>query len=139
MVAFAKLRIVLTVFAAPAWLALSACSHTPSPEDIPAGASFITNILADDTKLFTYRQRGFGGPPRENEAGAPERGGERGPKTEQMQKMAERGVVAMLMQNHYCREGYMVLEQYEQQRSYIVRGECRDAASQADREKYSAH
>lgn len=117
---------------------LGACSHTPSPGDIPRGAMFNANILADGTKLFEYRQRGFGGPPNEAELGAVERG-QRGPNSEQMQKIARRGVDAMLAQNHYCRSGYMVLEQYEQQRNYVVRGECRDAADASDREKYSAH
>lgn len=117
---------------------LGACSHTPSHDDIPRGATFNANILSDGTKLFVYRQRGFGGPPNEAELGATERG-QRGPNTEQMQKIAQRGIMAMLAENHYCRAGYMVLEQYEQQRSYVVRGECRDAAGASDREKYSAH
>lgn len=119
-------------------VSIAACSHTPSAADIPPQASFTANILADNTKLFVYRQRGFGGPPREDEVGSLDRG-ERRPKTEDEQKMARRGVEAMLMQNHYCRDGYMVLEQYEQQRSFVVRGECRDAADASDREKYSSH
>jgi hypothetical protein len=119
-------------------LILSACSHTPTASDIPPGASFTATILTDGTKLFVYKQRGMGGPPSETELGQIERG-KRGPNTEQMQKIAQRGADAMLAQNHYCRTGYMVLEQYEQQRSFVVRGECREAADSSDREKYSGH
>lgn len=117
---------------------LSACGHTPTAADIPSGASFTATILADGTKLFLYKQPGFRGPPEEDRVGSLERG-QRGPTTEQMQKIALRGVVATLAQNHYCRTGYMVLEQYPQQRSYVVRGECREPADQADREKFPAH
>lgn len=125
--------------AAAALLSIVGCSHTPSAADIPAGATFTANILADGTKLFVYRQRGFGAPlPREGEVGAPEQR-ERGPTTEQLQKAAKRGVDAMLAQNHYCREGYMVLEQYQQQRAYIVRGECRDAVNADERARFPAH
>ena len=119
-------------------LMLCACGHTPTAADIPSGASFTATILADDTKLFLYKQPGFRGPPEEDQVGSLERG-QRGPTTEQMQKIALRGVVATLAQNHYCRTGYMVLEQYPQQRSYVVRGECREPADSADREKFPAH
>ena len=113
------------------------CSHTPSAADIPPGATFTANILADGTKLFVYRQSGFGArPPREGEVGALDQP-DRGPSTEQLQKSAKRGVDATLAQNHYCREGYMVLEQYQQERAFIVRGECRDAANADEREKFS--
>jgi hypothetical protein len=131
-------KIIASAFAATLFAALSACSQAPTVADIPRGASFTPTILTDGTKLFVYRQRGFGGPPNENEVGPSERA-QRGPNTEQMQKMAQRGATAMLMQNHYCREGFMVLEQYEQQRSFVLRGECRDAADASDREKFSPH
>lgn len=130
-------RISLLVWSALA-VVLSACGHTPSAADIPSGASFSATILADGTKLFLYKQPGFRGPPDEERLGPTERG-QRGPTTEQMQKVALRGVTATLAQNQYCRTGHMVLEQYPQQRSYVVRGECRESADQADREKYPAH
>lgn len=117
---------------------LAACAHAPGPADIPPAASFDAQILDNGTKLFVYRQRGLGGPQREDDD--PRRSGppQRRLSSEQMQKIAQRGIAAMLAQNGYCRDGYMVLEQYEQQRSYVVRGECRDAANATDREKYSA-
>lgn len=130
------------VTAAIAVLWLSACSHTPSIDDIPPGATFTTKILADDTKLFTYSQRfGRRGP---NEGDMDDRASEErirsgsSNRTAQIAQTGLRGVQAMLAQNHYCRDGYMVLEQYEQHGSYIIRGECRDAANAADRSKFSS-
>lgn len=119
---------------------LSACSHTPSVDDIPPGATFTTKILADDTKLFTYSQR-FGRRGRSegdmDDSASEERiRSENSHRTAQVAQMGLRGVQAMLAQNHYCRDGYMVLEQYEQHGSYIIRGECRDAANAAERSKF---
>ncbi|MFT3929500.1 MAG: hypothetical protein QM709_04290 [Spongiibacteraceae bacterium] len=122
---------------------LAACSHTPSASDIPPNVSFVTKILGDDTKLFTYTvHRGRGGPGGDEDMpemqDMPSRGGMRGGpgRDEPSSKVMVRGAEAMLLQNHYCRDGFMVLEQYEQHRNYIIRGECRDAATSADREKF---
>lgn len=125
---------------------LSACAHTPSADDIPPGATFTANILADNTKLFVYTQRfGRGGPARDEYAeidgyegrGRSSGGGrERGAERSGVSQAAQKGVQAMLAQNKYCRDGYMVLEQYDQHGSYVVRGECRDAATADDRNKF---
>jgi len=120
---------------------LAACSHTPTAADIPPGATFTANILADNTKLFVYTQRlGRGGPPRDEYAAIDGPGGrEREAERAHAPQIAKNGVQAMLAQNHYCRDGYMVLEQYDQRGSYVVRGECRDAATADDRNKFSRH
>jgi len=128
----------LAVCATALWL--SACSHTPSADDIPPGATFTTKILADDTKLFVYSQRfarrgAGGGEGDDGLSEAPDRGGSG--RSEQMAKTSLRGMQAMLAQNHYCRDGYVVLEQYDEHGSYFIRGECRDAANAAERSKFS--
>lgn len=128
----------LVVGVAALWL--SACSHTPSAADIPPGATFTTKILADDTKLFVYSQRFARRGPNGGEGDdglneAPERGGSG--RSAEMAKISLRGVEAMLAQNHYCRDGYVVLEQYDQHGSYFIRGECRDAVNAAERSKFS--
>ena len=135
--------------AAALWLC--ACSHAPSADDIPADATFTTKILANDTKLFVYKQggqRGGGGAPDGGGQGpgggageAPDRGGfggGAGPgRGQQSGQAAMRGVQAMLARNHYCREGFVVIEQYEEHGSYTIRGECRDAATSAEREIFT--
>lgn len=125
-----------------AWLA--ACSHTPSPNDIPPDADFSTKILSDDTKLFTYSQRFMrGGPGMPGDTDVtidnPKMMRERDSMRASITKVSRKGLEAMLAQNHYCRDGYMVLEQYEQHGSYIIRGECRESATSADREKFYAN
>jgi hypothetical protein len=132
------------------WMALCvmsicaiACSHTPSASDIPPGAAFTANILADDTKLFTYSQRFT----RDGSElyGETDYASMENPRTlraregmrKAVMKASHNGLEAMLAQNNYCRDDYMVLEQYEQHGTYIIRGECRDAATHEDREKFS--
>ncbi len=122
-------------------LIMTACSHAPSADDIPPGADFAAKILADDIKLFTYTQpfmRG-GAAPEANDFQTidnPKMMRERENMRAAIAKSARRGLEAMLAQNNYCRAGYMVLEQYEQHGSYIIRGECRDGATNVDREKF---
>lgn len=122
-------------------LCVTACSHAPDASDIPPSVSFTTKILGDDTKLFTYTlHRGRSGPGEDDDILDASRGGDMrggGPRRDApSSKTMLRGVEAILGQNNYCRSGYMVLEQYEQQRNYIVRGECRDGATREDREKF---
>lgn len=123
-------------------LSLVACSHAPSANDIPPGVDFSTKILADDSKLFVYSQRFMrGGPPTSDEMDYttidnPKVMRERDSMRAMLPKVSRKGLEATLAQNNYCRDGYMVLEQYEQHGSYIIRGECREAATSADREKF---
>lgn len=121
---------------------MAACSHAPSASDIPPGVDFSTKILIDDTKLFVYTQRFMRGGSAPSDAvdfatiDNPKMMRERDSMRAGMSKTARKGLEATLAQNNYCRGGYMVLEQYEQHGNYIIRGECRDAASSADREKF---
>lgn len=133
----ARLKCVASTFLLAMGVWLIGCSSAPTASDIPAGASFDTSILDNGTKLFVYRQRGPGGADGDDAGKSPKRG-ESKMSSAQMQKIAQRGIAAMLLQNRYCRDGYFVLEQYEQRRSYVVRGECRDGADAGDREKFPA-
>ena len=120
------------LLAGTVWLWLGACSHTPDAGDVLPGATFTTKILADGTKLFVYAQR-FARRDGDMEGD----GGNRGNRSAQVAQITQRGVQTMLAQNLYCRDGYVVLEQYEERTSYVIRGECREAATSADREKFS--
>jgi hypothetical protein len=118
---------------------LGACSHTPGPGDIPPGANFTTHILADSTKLFVYSTPQRGG--REHRSmrggGAEREGGDmEQQRPRDNRRASQNGLQAMLTENNYCREGYVVLEQYETRNQYVIRGECRDAATADDRARF---
>jgi hypothetical protein len=120
---------------------LLACGHTPSPRDIAPGASFTTEILPDATKLFVYTERRqmLDEEIEEMNELAARRGDARRPKVSPVRsaQALRRNLEAMLAQNNYCRDGYLVLEQYEERKGRVIRGECKDAASASDRQRYS--
>jgi len=109
---------------------LLACASQPDAGDVPAGVDFKTQMLADGTKLFKVitresipnERRGLNKPPEQ-----------RRERPQDMKKIAE----AMLAENRYCRSGFVVLEQYQQQHSHVLRGECRDAADASDRQRFA--
>lgn len=117
----------------PAVALLAACAHAPDSGDVPPGASFEANILTDGTKLFVYAVRRGG-------AGDRESAGDGGPRPQQASTRGaqnmKRGLEGMLAQNHYCRDGYLVLEQYDDRTGSVIRGECREAATAHDRELF---
>src|SRR5690606_20680893 len=125
-------------------LLLAACAGHSGPREVPPAAEFSARILADDTKLFTLRLP-LGPAPGERREGAVRRSGEdcfrceagqrplpAKPRTIDMKGIA----TAILAENHYCRDGFIVLEQFAQDRTQVLRGECRDGASAADRARY---
>lgn len=119
---------------------LAACGHTPSAQDVPPGATFSANILDNGTKLFTFSTRlphqphGGDNTVRRDE----ERPTDDRPRMHaDMAQNNKKGLQAMLLENGYCRDGYVILEMFEERADYVIRGECRDAASDSDRAKYS--
>jgi hypothetical protein len=125
---------------------LTACGHTPSANDIPQGANFSANILDNGTKLFTFSTR-LPRTARDGDSVREESASRRGadqpePRLRMQADLAQankKAVQAMLQENGYCREGYVLLEMYEDRLDYVIRGECRDAANDSDRAKYSHH
>jgi hypothetical protein len=119
-------------------LLAAGCAHQPGPTDITPGSEFNANILEDGTKLFVFSVplahpgKGGGGDIR-REMGDDE---DMSRARREVSHPGPQAVQAMLAQNSYCREGYLVLEQYEQQRRYVTRGECRDGATEQDRERF---
>jgi len=120
---------------------LSACGHTPSAGDVPPDANFSANILDNGTKLFTFSTH-LPHQPRDGE-NMPRRGDQQGEERPRphadMAGASKKALQAMLLENGYCREGYVVLEMYEDRTSYVMRGECRDAADDNDRARYAHH
>lgn len=119
----------------PFILLATGCAHSPGPADVMPGSDFVANILDDGTKLFMFSvpmRRPGGGDVRDMDAGD---GGQHA-RREAPRPPGPQALQAMLAQNGYCREGYVVLEQYEHQHRYVTRGECRDGATDADRERF---
>lgn len=133
---------LLTVAALGATAALLAgCGSAPNASDVPPGASFAANILDDGTKLFTFElhmqrpgpgaMRGAGGPPDEEQAEMRRRSARAN-----LGEASKKALQAMMLENRYCHEGYVIHEMYEDRASYVIRGECRDAATDGDRARY---
>lgn len=116
----------------------TACGHAPSARDVPPGANFAANILADGTKLFTFSIH-LPKPSIEAERRLRAEDGEQNDRQRRRVDYAEgskRALQAMLQENGYCREGYVLHELYEDRTDYVIRGECRDAANDADRARH---
>lgn len=132
-----------TIINRRAWLlsillgAAGCAHHQPGPGDIVPGSEFNANILDDGTKLFVFSvpmaRPGKGGDIR-REMDDDEAQMQRARR--EVSRPGPQAMQAMLAQNGYCREGYLVLEQYEHQRRYVTRGECRDGATEQDRERF---
>lgn len=120
-------------------LLAAACGTTPGARNVPPGASFAANILADDTKLFTFSMR----LPKPSEGGRSLRDQD-DPQGESRHRAridyaegSKKALQVMIEENKYCREGYVLHELYEDRTDYVVRGECRDAATDADKARFS--
>lgn len=87
---------------------------------------FETDILDNDTKFFTFRliRR------------TPLSPGVRPDEDLSMAYLKSR-LAANLAENGYCREGYLELDASLAVSQTYLRGECREAATTADREKYN--
>jgi hypothetical protein len=118
---------------------LIACGQLPSARDVPPDANFSANILDNGTKLFTFstrlphQQRDEDNIVRRGE----QRSEERPRAYVDRSQSNKKALQAMLLENAYCRDGYVILEMFEDRTDYVIRGECRDTANDADRERYS--
>jgi hypothetical protein len=106
-------------------LCLSACSSTK-----PAASfndEFSTKITGDGTKFFTYIRHMSGGT-----KGDRGKGRRKGKPDNSLQE----AVQARLDTSGYCRDGYLALERYQANGIERIRGECRDGATDNDREQF---
>jgi hypothetical protein len=117
------------------------CAQEPARSNVPSGASFMADVLDDGTKLFTLRMR----LPKPEFDVARSRAYRDDPEMQAEARRraradhsepSKRALQAMLQENGYCREGYVIHELYEDRTDYVIRGECRDAANDADRARY---
>lgn len=138
-----SLRLLQPAAALALSLLLVACGSTPGARGVPPGANFAANILPDGTKLFTFSTH-LPHPPTEGVRGASAYRDGEDEQAERRRRMPvnladanKRALQEMLQENSYCREGYLLHELYEDRTEYVIRGECRDAATDADRARYS--
>jgi hypothetical protein len=105
-------------------LCLAACAGIwPAPS---FSDEFATEISANGTKFFTY-VRHF---PKGTAEHYRDSSGTKSDKT------LHAAVQAKLDATAYCRDGYLTLERYLANGIARIRGECRDGASDSDREKF---
>ena len=130
--------------------ALLGCAHQPERDRFARDADFTARILDNGTKLFRVAMRqpmpagrsGGPGDSRNDSGGADcfpcEPGQQVGSRARGGRELDMRKVAtAVLEENHYCREGFVVLEQYQAAEGRVLRGECRDAADAGDRQKFT--
>lgn len=119
-------------------LPVLACSGGPAWQAPPANESLIPEIHADGTKFFVFqrdylraeREPGFqpegpGGPPQRTVTGI--RMGE---------FEVEERLTVIMQTTGYCRNGFFELYREQTFQSFSVRGECREAATEADRAQF---
>ncbi len=101
-----------------------------------------THIYDDGTKLFVYNLRSderlFALSPLDYRAGFSD--GKRVYSPEELRKRSARrlrsGLQRSLESSQYCREGFITLSSYASYGVASLRGECRDAATASDRQRF---
>ena len=106
---------------------------------------FVTNIKSSGTKLFNYsitkkmpskgQGKGMGkGGGRGGKHGGNKSGG--APDMSRMKEKMYDKLNAKLAYTGYCREGYMESDSYFERGLSVIRGECNESATTADRKKF---
>ncbi|WP_281559818.1 hypothetical protein [Thalassomonas sp. RHCl1] len=136
------------------WLSLffllSACS---SRQDKPVEEIFVTQIRADNSKMFAFtlraEQASRGDKTRDKMAGGKQgkRGkgtgrnkgagkGERQEREHPLANVIQQKLEQKLDQSQYCTSGYLELERYATREGMTVRGECNESATADDRLRF---
>lgn len=118
-----RLAVVMT-----AALLLAGCgSNRSEPQAKPAelAARFEPRILDDGTKLFTYSVQ----LPR---PGSSQLTRSRRP----AEAPVDHWVSHLLLENGFCQQGFVTLDHYQVRGRAVLRGECREAATAQDRERF---
>jgi len=121
-----SLKPTMIFFAA---LYLPACTGTK-----PAASfndEFSTEITGNGTKFFTYIRHLPG-----STEGNRGKGKGKGKGKKKPDNSLQEAVQARLDTTGYCRDGYLALERYQANGIARIRGECRDGATDNDREQF---
>lgn len=143
----------LIIFASSAFVV--ACSSTSNKEGF--SENFVTQISEDGSKRFQYtvqkeipdggrqrggRKKGGGGMMGAGGGGRGGRGGGQN-RTDMIAKMQEKvkaqaqgALEEKLAEIEFCREGYMVLHEAFTMGRFQLQGECKDTASEEDRQRF---
>ncbi|MBU2886308.1 hypothetical protein KO507_11085 [Gilvimarinus agarilyticus] len=148
---------ILAAAVGAALLSAAGCSSGPERKAPVLEQRLHTSITENGSKMFMFqmvRASGgdssrAGGRPSGGRSGGPPgggggRGGDRGDKrgdkgAEESGKMlaeAHEALLVQLEQTGFCREGYMTLEESAKRGQLAIRGECNEAATEADRETF---
>lgn len=119
-------------------LPVLACSSGPAWQAPPARESLVPEIHADGTKFFVFQRDYLRA---EREPGFQPQGmGEHRARRDNGIRMGEFEVeerLTVIMQTTgYCRNGFFELYREQTFQSFSVRGECREGATDTDREQF---
>lgn len=127
-------RLILTVMLVPT---LAACGGMSSYVAPPANERLIPEITAEGTKFFVL-QRDYLRPGQNTDAATPQRPrGGAGDDLLMGERNIEQRLTLIMERTGYCREGFFELYREQTLSGFSVRGECREDATNADRERFS--
>lgn len=116
---------------------LAACGGASSYVAPPANERLLPEITADGTKFFIL-QRDYLRPELNTDAAtAASPRGRSGNNLLMGERNIEQRLTLIMERTGYCREGFFELYREQTLSGFSVRGECREDANDADRERFS--
>jgi hypothetical protein len=116
---------------------LTACSGTSGYVAPPADERLVPEITAEGTKFFVL-QRDYLRPDQGGGTASMDRSRGRDDDLLMGERYIEQRLTLIMERTAYCREGFFELYREQTLSSFSVRGECREDATAADRERFSA-
>ncbi|HDZ10520.1 hypothetical protein [Pseudohongiella sp.] len=117
--------------------ALTACGGMSSYVAPPASERLIPEITEEGTKFFVL-QRDYLRPEQNTDTATPARPrGRAGDELLMGERNIEQRLTLIMERTAYCREGFFELYREQTLSGFSVRGECREDATDADRERFS--
>lgn len=131
------MRIRRTALTAMLVTTLAACGGMSGYAAPPADERLIPEITAEGTKFFVL-QRDYLRSAQNTDSATPTRPrGRAGDDLLMAERNIEQRLTLIMERTAYCREGFFELYREQTLTGFSVRGECREVASEADRERFS--
>lgn len=119
-------------------MGLTACGGMSSYVAPPANERLVPEITADGTKFFVL-QRDYLRPDQlAGQATPAQPRGRAGDEAVLGERNIEQRLTLIMERTAYCREGFFELYREQTLTGFSVRGECREVATEADRERFSS-